>query len=545
MSASLPSPPATPTCTSSLGADGNDYDDVDDASVIRCLSREEHVASDDEDLEAALNVGPVVPGRRLWSRNIIHPAGISKWGDAKNLMAAMEYACLCETACLSKVNSIMEMYEHRKQLRSEVQNARSGSLRDVLRYKLAQHFDASLGVFTKSFVVGCVGGVCERAYAVACGVSEATFVRARADVTEKTLWHRYLRCCDKAQVPAVGSSRLLFNIWKKHSEIVELKPTGHAICDTCSAIHCERLSLEGLDGAEVRERRAELDVEAEEHQTFHTTERQHYEDAVDEATHHPESTTTLTIDAPTQHQFDLVESKLDNTTAENKNLTLIGTVGLLVAWGVFKEAVIFYMPVGHTYNELGAAFGPLITQLVRQVVATVSALVDFIHQALVGKRVRRVFVLEHLWDFDALLKQRMHKLGGYARTQQSSGMHEFHIRADSSGVVRLHARQSSQSSTWLPEVEGEPLFKEVPSRDIPPPMAQVNKGTTWRRLEVQTNVRRWLPHLGLSCEALTAAEQEWESTFASAVDDISMLPGEKQLTWKPLPLCLLGSRRLD
>ena len=63
--------------------------------------------------------------------------------------------------------------------------------------------------------------------------------------------------------------------------------------------------------------------------------------------------------------------QLDNTTAENKNQTIIGVIALLVVWGVFHEAVIFFMPVGHTYNELDAAFNPLITSLLRVVVSTV------------------------------------------------------------------------------------------------------------------------------------------------------------------------------
>lgn len=103
------------------------------------------------------------------------------------------------------------------------------------------------------------------------------------------------------QVPTVGSSRLLFDVWKSHDEIVVVKPTGHAICDTCSEIHSERLSLEGLDS----ERLAELDVQAEEHHLFHTTEREYYDNAVLTATHSPQLVTCLTIDAPTQHQFDL------------------------------------------------------------------------------------------------------------------------------------------------------------------------------------------------------------------------------------------------
>lgn len=336
-----------------------------------------------------------------------------------------------------------------------------------------------------------------------------------------------------SQVPTEGSSRLLFAVWKSHDEIVEVKPTGHAICSTCSEIHADRLAMEGVyDPA----RLAELDAEAEAHLAFHSTERKYYDDAVETATHRPHLVTTLTIDAPTKHQLDLpsqarwkrdtskkldgkgrwqskleavldagvgmmvylcrvslgcganlvctvlflalmthaesgrplgrrLHLQLDNTTSENKNNTVIGAVSLLVGWGVFHEAVIFFMPVGHTFNELDAAFSPLIQSLVKVALGTVSSLIAFVKEALAGKGVREVCQLYHLWDFDSLMEEHMHALGGFARTQQSSGMHEFHIKLDREGVVRLRARQSSQSSTWLPEGEGEFIFKSLPSRD--------------------------------------------------------------------------------
>ena len=61
---------------------------------------------------------------------------------------------------------------------------KSRTLRGQLRDSLAQHYDAVTKTFTPSFVVGSVGDVCERAYVVATAVGEATYVRARADVTK-------------------------------------------------------------------------------------------------------------------------------------------------------------------------------------------------------------------------------------------------------------------------------------------------------------------------------------------------------------------------
>lgn len=611
---------------------------------------------EDDDFEG-LQTSCSTPGRRLWDGRQVYPNGVQNWRDAKNCEAAAQYDCPCGERCLSRMG-VIEIYEHRKELRKLVgRNGQGGNMRDVIRERLETHYDRSLGVMQNSFVVAGCGGICERAFAVASGISETTFARARADVTkvrplhsgrqqvrerrvsharvmldawvraqrhsmegdknsgekwytertnEKQLWSRYVRCCDLSQQPTVGTSRLLFDIWKEHKEIVMVKPTGHAICETCSDIHAERLSLEGLDDREASARRTELDAEAEAHAEFHSRERQYYDDAVCTATYRPHRTTCVTIDAPTAHQFDLphqararrdtskkldgthrwqskvegvldagvgmlayiahaalgggpnlvctvllltlfhhvavgrplgsrLHVQLDNTTAENKNVTLIGVVGLLVAWGWFEEATIFYLPVGHTYNELDAAFGPLINTLLRSVVPTIQALLDFISATLAIKRVRVVRRLHHLWDFTRMLGECMHPLGGFARTQQSSGMHEFHISKDSESRVQLHSRQSSQSSTWNPEGPGELLFRSVPSEFDCPPIAPVKASSEWRREEVQCNVRRWLPHLGLHTEQLQSAEREWESDFQMLCDDANSLPDHVKLAWRQLP----------
>eukprot|EP00965_Chrysotila_dentata_P120314 3978079-Pleurochrysis_carterae.AAC.1 len=54
------------------------------------------------------------------------------------------------------------------------------------------------------------------------------------------------------------------------------------------------------------------------------------------------------------------------------------------------------------------------------------------------------------WDFTAWLESCMYELRGFATGQFGGGMHEFVLRKDSSGVVRLHLRKSSQASTSFP-----------------------------------------------------------------------------------------------
>lgn len=230
--------------------------------------------------------------------------------------------------------------------------------------------------------------------------------------------------------------------------------------------------------------------------------------------------------------------QLDNTSAENKNTTVLGFIALLVAWGVFHEASIFFMPVGHTYNELDSAFSPLISAMLQTVVPTISALLNFVETWLVRKNIRLVRNLPHIWDFSSYLEPHMHTIGGFCTTQQSSGMHEFHFTKDPQGVVRMRYRQSSQSSTWAPEGSGDPIFKTVPELSTGPPTAPFKSDLGWRRTDVQVNIRRWLQYLGLGVEQRALAEHEWERVFASMPQDgdINRLSSEQRMQWVALPL---------
>lgn len=307
--------------------------------------------------EAREHVFAQEAGRRLWDANLVYPMGGANWSDARNCEAALRYECPCGNACLSHAGGVLDIYEHRRKLRALAENKELGGLRDTVRMILADHFDVGLRQFTNSFVVGKWPRACERAFAVGSGLSEVTFARARADVlqerpwhrervqvkhrvqlaarreldawvrmqretmegdkitgtkwytektTEKQLWHRYTTSCDRAKQPTTGSSRLLHKIWNEHTEIKERPPTGHAICSLCGKFASKRIELMGTkDDPRTRHLLRELEEKVTAHATFHVTERHYYDDAVARAIHAPCDVTTITIDAPTRHQFDL------------------------------------------------------------------------------------------------------------------------------------------------------------------------------------------------------------------------------------------------
>eukprot|EP00965_Chrysotila_dentata_P123560 4084654-Pleurochrysis_carterae.AAC.1 len=82
-----------------------------------------------------------------------------------------------------------------------------------------------------------------------------------------------------------------------------------------------------------------------------------------------------------------------------------------------------------------------------------------------------------MWDIEQWLTPHVHKLRGYATGQFGDGMHEFLIRKDSEGVVRVIFRKSAQASRWLPEGPGYELFKSAPVGT--PPLAARKLDREW------------------------------------------------------------------
>jgi len=45
--------------------------------------------------------------------------------------------------------------------------------------------------------------------------------------------------------------------------------------------------------------------------------------------------------------------QLDNTSKQNKNKFMLGYLACLVAWGVCRQVIISFLPVGHTHEDIG------------------------------------------------------------------------------------------------------------------------------------------------------------------------------------------------
>mmetsp|Transcript_27147 Transcript_27147/g.87728 ORF Transcript_27147/g.87728 Transcript_27147/m.87728 type:complete len:210 (-) Transcript_27147:871-1500(-) len=102
------------------------------------------------------------------------------------------------------------------------------------------------------------------------------------------LWDRYTKECSKSRQPFHGSERLLYTIFKEHNEIKQVGPTGHDVCDMCSALNLVMSKLEGLSDPASRAEHAKAVARIAAHNVFHSTERKYYDAASDRAAAAPE-----------------------------------------------------------------------------------------------------------------------------------------------------------------------------------------------------------------------------------------------------------------
>jgi hypothetical protein len=55
--------------------------------------------------------------------------------------------------------------------------------------------------------------------------------------------------------------------------------------------------------------------------------------------------------------------QLDNTTKQNKSRFMLGWMAVLVRWGIFRDVVISFLPVGHTHEDIDQFFSRLAVYL--------------------------------------------------------------------------------------------------------------------------------------------------------------------------------------
>ena len=111
---------------------------------------------------------------------------------------------------------------------------------------------------------------------------------------------------------------------------------------------------------------------------------------------------TLATKAASSKLQGVLYLQVDNCTRENKNTFLFCYLECLVAWGVFQEIFVSFLPVGHTYADIDQAFSCTSRRLHSNDAATIEDL----HKELRSSFTPEPFVVRmlHVVNFSALCK---------------------------------------------------------------------------------------------------------------------------------------------
>ena len=230
---------------------------------------------------------------------------------------------------------------------------------------------------------------------------------------------------------------------------------------------------------------------------------------------------------------------LDNTTSENKCNETIFFICWLVQRDYFADTSFFCMLKGHTYTGLDRTFNTMFMYLKQIGIYTISAMVNAIFRSLQKHDCLKVIELHALWDWGKYFEPHVsQRLGGFATSQYGSGMHEFYVRKDSEGVVRLWMRKSSQASGWMPEGPGMEVFSSVVPAGEPPLADHIKTELEWKRNAVEGTLRQWFRFMVVKSEAEgSEIREEWRTVFQNlpAQDNPNNLAEQLKPKWKELP----------
>lgn len=353
-----PSPHRLGVRVASRWSDSEGLSDSEDEDAWSECGENSGRSDGSEEEEEKREKKPKTAAPKLWTKEqfpegVVGPANY----DMLNLIRAQEWQCPCgdRRNCIGADRlQLTELYEFRKNFQTHC-----GTLgkRDTARAAMAHHYSSGNGTFSRSFVVGSLNDCCAASAGLACGLSIATWERARADLKKnaprredrrrasvekesaerrhleayirelrstmegskgkqaahfftgkrpvKQRWEDYVIGRNNAQLPVIGSLPLFKKLWAAHNEIIQTKASGHDICDTCGALQVRRDALEGRTDAVADAERKALDRDAAIHDREHRGERDYGDDIWRQGEDHPARVTALNMDAPTQQAFDV------------------------------------------------------------------------------------------------------------------------------------------------------------------------------------------------------------------------------------------------
>ena len=122
-----------------------------------------------------------------------------------------------------------------------------------------------------------------------------------------------------------------------------------------------------------------------------------------------------------------LQLQMDNSGRDNKNHYLLGYCGLLVAEKIFEEVEVFFLPVGHTHNEIDATFSLVSRAMTAAGPLSLPDLMECANQAWrgthadVGSAGKENILMNEVLDFRAILPYRQ----GAGSNREAPVMHQF------------------------------------------------------------------------------------------------------------------------
>lgn len=128
--------------------------------------------------------------------------------------------------------------------------------------------------------------------------------------------------------------------------------------------------------------------------------------------------------------------QMDNTAKDNKNHYLVGFCGMLVAERVFQEVRVFFLPVGHTHQEIDATFSRVANGLNLWGAYCLEDLMEVTqgawgHHEDVGTSRKVNTRFDHVLDFRRLLRYSREKRCGWGDDEEEE-------EAEEDGPPRMH-----------------------------------------------------------------------------------------------------------
>ena len=250
----------------------------------------------------------------------------------------------------------------------------------------------------------------------------------------------------------------------------------------------------------------------------------------------------LTLCSMQQHYGYLPQElhlQLDNTSGENKNITMLAMASWLVRAGYFKRVRVFFLLVGHTHIIIDQVFGVITKSIKSQQLLEVQDLVTAIGAALLNNpqyRAKPVRVLPVLWDFKAFVE----KLGPLATITYLTGCPAYYDAEGGWNGFRdflfdnrgLSMRQSTKDS-YLDPIQ---VLLEEPPADAWPQIAANKAPDAWRKKngkDVQSSIFIALGKAKFQSEAerMQAADR-WEAHLKAIPADF---PALQRANPEPLP----------